>query len=161
MIRVRTKQSKIDSIHQGVDIYLGRMDIDICPVKAILPYLAIRGSCPGPLFIQEDGRMLMRQNFSSIVKLILARLKLPEGDYNIHSFCIGTATAAIEAQIPVVLIKMLGHCCSDAYQIYMNTTGETCQVIQEISIQSHSLRTRQITPSKPIDLVHYKKYTVQ
>ena len=56
MIRVRIKQSKTDPFLQGVDIYLGRTDTDICPVKAILPYLAIRGNRPGPLFIQEDGK---------------------------------------------------------------------------------------------------------
>ena len=41
--------------------------------------------------------MPTRQMFSSIVKGILARLQLSEGNYNTHSFHIG---AAMEAQNP-------------------------------------------------------------
>ena len=115
MTRVRIKQSKTDPFHQGVDVYLGRTDTDICPVKALLPYLAIRGNRPGPLFIQEDGRMLTRQSFSS------TRLQLAEGNYNTHSFRIGAAMTAMEAQIPETHIKMLGRWHSDAYQTYIRT----------------------------------------
>ena len=145
MIRVRIKQSKTDSFRQGVDIYLGRTDTDICPVKAILPYLAIRGNRPGPLFIQEDGKMLTRQMFSSIVKGILARLPLSEGNYNTHSFRIGAATAAMEAQIPEAHIKMLGRWRSDAYQLYIRTPAEElAKLSRKLVSGATPLRTRQI-----------------
>ena len=49
--------------------------------------------------------MLTRQMFSSIVKGFLTRLSLSEGNYNTHSFRIGAATAAMEAQIPEAHIK--------------------------------------------------------
>ena len=41
---------------RGVDIYLGRTDEDLCPVAALLAYLALRGREPGPLFKMSDGR---------------------------------------------------------------------------------------------------------
>ena len=65
--------------------------------------------------------MLTRQMFSSIVKGILARLPLSEGNYNTHSFRIG---AAMEAQIPEAHIKMLGRWRSDTYQLYIRTPAE-------------------------------------
>ena len=140
MIRVRINQSKT-----GVDIYLGRTDTDICPVKAIPPYLAIRKNCPGPLFIQEDGKMLTWQMFSSIVKGILARLSLSEGNYNTHSFRIGAATAAMEAQIPEAHIKMLGRWRSDAYQLYIRTPAEElAKLSRKLVSGATPLRTRQI-----------------
>ena len=33
-----------DPFRQGVNLYLGRTDMDICPVRALLPYLAISGN---------------------------------------------------------------------------------------------------------------------
>jgi len=44
------KQSKTDPIRIGVKLCLARTHLVVCPVKAILPYLAIQGGSPGPLF---------------------------------------------------------------------------------------------------------------
>ena len=51
-IQVTIKQSKTDPFRQGVQLHLGKTGTDICPVYAILPYLAIRGPKPGPLYSQ-------------------------------------------------------------------------------------------------------------
>ena len=61
VVQVKIKQSKTDPFRQGVQLYLGRTDEDICPITGILPYLAIRGAKPGPLFVLEDGTYLTRQ----------------------------------------------------------------------------------------------------
>ena len=45
-LRVRIKQSKTDPFRKGVDLFLGRTGSDICPVAALLGYLACRGSRP-------------------------------------------------------------------------------------------------------------------
>ena len=115
MIKVRIKQSKTDPFLQGVDLYLGKTDKDICPVRAILPYLALCSNRPGPLFMGTDGKMLTRQTFSSELDHILSKLKLDRGSYNTHSFRIGAATSAMEAGIPETQIKILGRWQSDAY----------------------------------------------
>ncbi len=37
-LRVRIKASKTDPFRQGVDIYVGRAENELCPVKAVLAY---------------------------------------------------------------------------------------------------------------------------
>ena len=44
MVVISVKQSKTDPLRSGVQITLGATEDDICPVKALMPYLAIRGS---------------------------------------------------------------------------------------------------------------------
>ena len=51
LVRILIKQSKTDPFRQGVYIYLGRTGNAICPVKAILSYLALWDDVSGPLFI--------------------------------------------------------------------------------------------------------------
>ena len=49
MIRITLCQSKTDVFGAGVEIYLGRTNSIVCPVKALLAYLALRPPTPGPL----------------------------------------------------------------------------------------------------------------
>ena len=70
LLRVKIKQSKTDSFRRGVDIYLGATGRTLCPIKAILPYLALRPKhCNGPLFILEDGCDLTRQCSAAFCKI--------------------------------------------------------------------------------------------
>ena len=96
MVHIRIKT---DPFCQGVSIYLGKTDSNICPVTAILPYLALRGYTSGPLFILHDGRMLTRQTFSTILDNLLRELNLNQDNFNTHSFHIGAATSAKAANI--------------------------------------------------------------
>ena len=121
LIKVHIKQSKTDPFRQGVDIYLGATDRPICPVSGILPYLAIRGTHPGPLFITNDGKHLTRLLFSRRINALLESLQVDTTQYNTHSFRIGAATTAAQAHIPEAHIKMLGRWRSDAYQRYIKT----------------------------------------
>ena len=50
VIRLNIKQSKTDPFHKGIQLFLGKTDHNICLIAAILPYLTLRGSKPGPLF---------------------------------------------------------------------------------------------------------------
>ena len=54
MVRVTVKQSKPDPFRKGVDLFIGRTGTNLCPVAALLDYLSVRGSGPGPLFIFTD-----------------------------------------------------------------------------------------------------------
>ena len=57
---VRIKQSKTNPFRQGVSITLGRTDAQLCPVAALMAYLALCGPGQGPLFRYKDGRPLTR-----------------------------------------------------------------------------------------------------
>ena len=121
LIKVHIKQSKTDPFRQGVGIYLGATDSPICPVSGILPYLAVRGTQPGPLFITNDGKYLTRLSFSKRINVLLESLQVDTSLYNTHSFRIGAATTAAQAHIPEAHIKMLGRWRSDAYHRYIKT----------------------------------------
>ena len=63
-IQVRIKESKTDPFRHGCTLCLGKTGKDICPIRAVLPYLAKRGAQYGPLFLTADGTYLTRGIFS-------------------------------------------------------------------------------------------------
>ena len=121
MLKITIKQSKTDPFRKGVDIYLGATGHTLCHIRGILPYLALRGSHRGPLFLLEDGRGLTHQLFSTSLHNLLSELKRDTRNYSTHSFQIGAATSAKNANIPDTFIKMMGHWRSDVYQRYIKT----------------------------------------
>jgi len=124
LLQVSIKQSKTDPFRRGIQLYIGATDRRICPIKAMLSYLAARGNRAGPLFITKQGRGITRQMFSSALDRLLTQLKLDCRHYNTHSFRIGAATTAVQAGIPESQIKMLGRWQSNAYQRYIKTPRE-------------------------------------
>lgn len=124
VVKVRLKMSKTDPFHKGVDIIVGKTDNKLCPVSAIMEYLAIRGSSPGFLFKFQDGRLLTKNRFVSYIRDALARAGLDPKDYAGHSFRIGAATTAGALGIPESTIKMLGRWSSSAYLLYIKTPRE-------------------------------------
>ena len=56
---VRLRQSKTDQFGAGVTIHFDRANSVLCPVAAVLAYLAIRSQTPGPLFVFSDGAPLV------------------------------------------------------------------------------------------------------
>lgn len=120
-IQVTIKQSKTDPFRQGVQLHLGKTDSEVCPVYAILPYLAVRGAKPGPLFMFEDGSYLTRPRFAAMISATLQQAGIDDKHYATHSFRIGAATTAKDAGISDVHIKMLGRWKSNAYQLYVRT----------------------------------------
>ena len=121
VVQVKIKQSKTDPFRQGVQLYLGKTDEDICPITGILPYLAIRGAKPGPLFVLEDGTYLTRQQFAALLSGTLLQAGISDRRYTTHSFRIRAATTAKDSGISDVHIKMLGRWKSNAYQLYVRT----------------------------------------
>ena len=53
VLRLTIKQSKTDQFWKGVDLFLGKTDTDIRPVRALLNYLILHGTAQRPLFILE------------------------------------------------------------------------------------------------------------
>ena len=124
VVCITIKQSKTDPFKQGIDLFLGIItDQAVCPVKSILPYLALRGNGEGPLFM-TNRTPLTRLHFSKALSAILKQIGLDDQKYNTHSFCIGAATSAKAAGVSDSHIKMLGRWQSSAYQLYIRTIRE-------------------------------------
>ena len=58
LICIRIKQSKTDPFRQGADIFVGATKADICPVQALVNYIAVQGTTPGPRFVFRSGTPL-------------------------------------------------------------------------------------------------------
>ena len=108
ILRLRIKQSKTDPFHQGVDIYLGSTQRDVCPVSALINYIAICSACPGPLFIFQNGSYLTQAALVSHFQAPLQQAGFNHQDFNGHSFQIGAATTAAQCGMEDSLIQTLG-----------------------------------------------------
>ena len=60
VISLNIKHSKTDQGRRGVRVVIGKTGDDICPVSALLSYLANRGTKPGALFLQADASPLSK-----------------------------------------------------------------------------------------------------
>ena len=123
VVRITIKQSKTDPFRQGINLFFGITDHVVCPVKSILPYLALRGGGDGPLFMTSQ-MPLTRQYFSKALSAILKQIGLDDQKYNTHRFRIGATTSAKAAGVSDCHIKMLGRWQSCAYQQYIRTPRE-------------------------------------
>jgi len=120
------KQSKTDPFRAGVTLCLSHTESIVCPVKAMLPYLAVRGSSLGPLFTFSDGTYLTRQWFKAVLLATLKQAGLDNTKYNTHSFRIGAAALAKLVGISDVHIQLLGRWKSSAYQRLLPLYLKSC-----------------------------------
>ena len=91
-----------------MDIILGFMGKPLCPVSAILNYVAVRGTQPGPFFLNSNKVALSKHQFVTCIRSILQLLGLPQFDYAGHSFRISAATTAATAGVEDSMIQTLG-----------------------------------------------------
>ena len=152
MLKVNIKQSKTDPFRQGVTLCLGKTDLQLCPVDALLPYLVVRGNREGPQFILGDGRRLTRDLFSNSLDNTLASLCINSGEYNTHSFRIGAATSASEAGIPDSTIRQMAEQCLST--LHQDSTGKASSAVSNTGnwrICQPEINIRK----KPIDTYNY------
>ena len=119
VVLIHLRMSKTDVFGAGVTLHLGRVQGPVCPVKALLGYLAQRGQHPGPLFCWQDGSPLTRGQLVQEVRSALLGHGLDIRRYNGHSFRIGAATTAAACGFPDSLIQTLGRWRSSAFQTYI------------------------------------------
>ena len=86
VISLHLRHSKTEPTFKGVKVYIGRTGNDLCPVSALLHYLTARGNHPGPLFVCENGKPLIKSKFVAEVRVALTEANLPTGQYAGHSF---------------------------------------------------------------------------
>ena len=124
ILQVRLKMSKTDPFRHGISIYIGKTGNNLCPVAALLSYLAIRGQHAGPLFCFQDGRCLTRSRLVHNLRSVLSQVGVNAANYSGHSFRIGAASTAAAKGVPDSTIKMLGRWESSAYMLYIRTPRE-------------------------------------
>ena len=136
MVKIHLHRSKTDQFGRGISTYLGTTGDELCPVSALIAYLAVRGGAPGPLFRLQDGRSLTREIFTSAVRVALSTLGY---DSTGHSFRIGAATTVAERGVEDSVIKMLGRWESSAYSRYVRTPRQTLAAVSRRLVgQDHS-----------------------
>ena len=120
-ITVHLKRSKNDPLGAGTTIHLGATGASLCPVLAMLAYLARRPCQPGPLFMFRDGLPLSRPKLVHRLREALNSTGVDDSGFSGHSFRIGAATAAARAGLSDSLIKTLGRWKSSAFSLYIRT----------------------------------------
>lgn len=116
-VAVMIKQSKTDPFRKGITVVIGRAVGPLCPLAAILSYMARRKPGKGPLFWFENGRPLTRDRFVTKVREVLQQTDMEPKNYAVHSFRIGAATTAARKGIQgSLIIRTLGRWKSVAYQ---------------------------------------------
>ena len=118
-VKLRIKQSKTDPFRRGVSIVLGRKHTDLCPVEALLAYLARRRFVPGPLFTFENGGAPSRAVLVNQVRRALTTAGVEATRFAGHSFRIGTATTAAAHGLDDSTIQTLGRWKSAAFTRYI------------------------------------------
>ena len=98
---------------------------DICPVKAIKSYLAVRPNAQGPLLVHASGKPLTKKTLINETRKLLIKSGFKASNYAGHSYRIGAATTAAKAKLPSWLIKTLGRWSSDCYERYIKTPTTT------------------------------------
>ena len=86
LLAVTIKASKTDPFRKGMQIFIGRTGCECCPLAAILPFLALRGTATGPLFRFANGDPLTRDAFVREVRRALSSAGVDAGAYCGHSF---------------------------------------------------------------------------
>lgn len=119
VLQLFLKESKTDPFKQGAKVFLGATDSTICPIKAVLGYLAKRNHQPGPLFITKEGKGWTSAMFRAALKSLLVELNVDKQCYNTHSFRIGAATSASLLNMSDTHIQLLGRWRSNAFVRYI------------------------------------------
>ncbi len=124
MVRFHLKKSKCDQFGQGIDVVVGRSGNELCPVAAVLGYIAVRGAAPGPFFLDADSRIVTKPWFVDQIRQLLRGIGLPQHQYAGHSFRIGAATTAALAGVEDSTIQTLGRWHSSAFLQYIRMPRE-------------------------------------
>ena len=135
IITIHLRQSKTDRFSKGAHIYLGRTYSILCPVAALLAYLAIRPPTVGPLFIFQEGGSLIRRKLVDHLRVAVSQLGLNTTGYSGHSFRIGAASAAARSGISDSTIQLLGRWKFSAFLAYLRSSKS------QLAAASHSMTT--------------------
>ena len=115
---------KPDPLRKGVDVFVGATGKDLCPVRAMVHYLSLRGTTLGIIFRYMNGQPLTKDKLVSKMRAVLMNAGIGSSKYAGHGFIIGAATTSASQGIPDSTIKMLGRWTSDVHTAYIRTSRE-------------------------------------
>ena len=141
IMAVHLRQSKTDQFGAGMTLYLGRTGDKLCPVAAVLAYLAIRPSSAGPLFICADGSTLSRPKLVRYLRQALKEAGIDAAPFSGHSFRIGAATTAARQGLSDSLIQTLGRWKSSAFTSYIRIPPQNLASISSALISQPPIIT--------------------
>ena len=141
MLQIHLKTSKTQQFGPGVDIVLGTTGTTLCPVTAMVQYIAERGSQPGAFFLSPTKTALTKAQFVSRIRAILQLLGLPHCDYAGHSFRIGAATTAASMGVEDSMIQTLGRWQSAVFLQYIRTPKEQLAAMSAVLATSSPRQT--------------------
>ena len=134
LVRLLIKKSKTDQFGTGAHIFLAHTNSDLCPVTAILNYLAIRPATQGPMFIFDNRQYLSRQKLVQSLNHTLVAAGIDPEFYKGHSFRIGAATTASARGVQDSLIQKMGRWTpSDSTSVYTppQELGQVCHILAQ------------------------------
>ena len=132
MIQIHLKKSKCDQLGLDSDILLGATGSELCPVRAVLDYIAVRGTQLGAFFLSSSQRPVAKPWFVEESRHILSVIGLPQQQYAGHSFRIGAATTAALAGVEDSMIQTLGRWHSSAFLRYIQTPKERLAAVSAV-----------------------------
>ena len=131
LLKVFLKASKT-----GIDVYIGKTGDDLCPVAAMLAYLAVRGYSVGPLSNSKTAKASLRTDsfmgFEQLSKRQESRLRITKGTASVSGLPQQQPARGIEDSV----IKALGRWHSSAYLLYIRIPREQLAKI------THALSTQ-------------------
>ena len=137
VVRVLLKATKTDPFRKGARVCIGAIGGTLCPVKALMEYLATRGSREGPLLRFESGIPLSRSQFIQHLQGALAKAELVNTEFNGHRLRIGAATVAGRSGVPEAVPKTLGRWSSSAYTTYVRTSTSDVAAWSRVLAEGH------------------------
>ena len=140
MIQIHLKRSKCDQFGQGADVVVGMTGTEICPVTALIQFIAGRGSTQGPFFHDPDGGTLTKPVFICHLRDVLQSLGIPACQHAGHSFRIGAATTAATIGMENSTIQMLSRWHSAAFLHYVRTPKTRLERASASLVQQPSTR---------------------
>jgi hypothetical protein len=121
---VYLRKSKVDPFGAGATLHFGATGDILCPVTAVLGFMAVRPPTPGPFFIFRDGSSLSKPRLILALRQVLHTAGVDDARFSGHSFRIGAATTAAQVGLSDSLIQTLGRWKSSAFRTYIQTPGD-------------------------------------
>src|SRR5882724_3076389 len=114
--------SKTDPFRKGVTITIasapGACTCAVAALKSLFEY--IEHPPESPLFTQDDGTLLARNSFISLLRSSLTRAGFDASKFSGHSFHRGAVSSAAAVGFNNYEIQLLGRWRSDSYKLYID-----------------------------------------
>ena len=141
MVQFHLKKLKCDQFGKGADVIVGRTYVSICPVTAILNFIAGRTDRPGTFFLLSSGAPATKGWFTRHIRELLGAMGLPQDQYAGHSFRIGAATTAAMKGVEDSTIQALGRWHSATFLLYVRSPKERLASLSRVMAAPTPSRT--------------------